>query len=53
MEVLSFLTLMCKLRENKVLTDTVQYVYKYPVTLNQKSIKATEGCKSVHLTKPL
>lgn len=54
MEVLPFLTLMCKLKENhKDLTDTVQYMYKHPVTPIQKSIKASEECKSVDQTKPL
>lgn len=54
MEVLMFLTLMWKLRENhKALTDTPQYVCKYHITLIQTSIKASEGCKSVHQTKPI
>lgn len=45
---------MCKLRENhKGLTDAVQYMYKYAITLNQKCVKTSEGCKSVHQTKPL
>lgn len=51
-EVLLFLTLMCRLRENhKAPTDTMQYVYKYPITLIQRCIKAIEGCKFVYQTK--